>query len=163
MEGTLNGIKLKLEDGKIYRWRDHWRGFPTKTPRWVYLKGASHKSAQNTYIQVKINSKLYYYHRVVYFLANPEWDIHDGGFHNQIDHANSRKQDNRIENLRVVNGTQNQQNNLHYAKGFTWNKSCNKYSAQIGVNGKLKYLGYFDKPEEAREAYLAAKKLYHFS
>lgn len=41
-------------------------------------------------------------------------------------------------------------------KGVSVNK--NKFIAQIGVNGKKKYLGSFSTPEEAHAAYLKAKE-----
>ena len=37
----------------------------------------------------------------------------------------------------------------------------NRYEAQIKVNNKSIHLGSFDKEEDARQAYLDAKKIYH--
>jgi hypothetical protein len=55
-----------------------------------------------------------------------------------------------------------QQNNFNTcAKGYTWNKPAKKWMAQINLNKKHMYLGCFDTEEEARNAYLEAKKIYH--
>ena len=45
----------------------------------------------------------------------------------------------------------------HYIKGYSWSKSCNKWRAEIFIDGKNKYLGLFNTEEEARKAYLEAK------
>ena len=45
-------------------------------------------------------------------------------------------------------------------KGYTWNKQKQKWRAYITVNGKQKHLGYFDLEEDAKNARLAAKKIY---
>ena len=36
-----------------------------------------------------------------------------------------------------------------------------KWHAQIKLNGKSIHLGYFDKEEDAKNAYLKAKLIYH--
>ena len=77
----------------------------------------------------------------------------------QIDHINGDKSDNRIENLRAVTNQENAFNQK--AKGYWWSKSDNKYQSSIMLNGKAKYLGSYEKEEDARQAYLDAKKVYH--
>jgi hypothetical protein len=78
----------------------------------------------------------------------------------EIDHINSIKYDNRIKNLRAVTKHQNQWNRQK-VKGYWWNKSSEKYRVQITFNKKNLYLGLFETEEEARNAYLAAKQIYH--
>lgn len=41
--------------------------------------------------------------------------------------------------------------------GVYWDKSSEKFKAQISINGKQKFLGYFTCPQEAHKAWLAAK------
>jgi hypothetical protein len=74
-----------------------------------------------------------------------------------IDHINGIKTDNRINNLRSVTNQQNTFNTK--AKGF--HKKGEKYQSEIQIDGKIKYLGYFETEQEARQAYLDAKKIYH--
>lgn len=77
---------------------------------------------------------------------------------NQIDHINGVRDDNRIINLRDVTNQQNQFNRK--VKGVT-QRTNGKWRARIGINGKRISLGDFDTEEEARQAYLDAKKIYH--
>ena len=78
----------------------------------------------------------------------------------QIDHINGNRHDNRICNLRNVTGQQNQWNRVT-AKGYTWHKLANKWSAMIKLNNKSIYLGLYNTEQEARTAYLNAKEKYH--
>jgi len=114
------------------------------------------------YSLIGLDGKMYYYHRVVFKVCNPNWDITDSSRENEIDHICGVKPlNNRIENLRVLNRQQNNCNNLHFVKGYCYHKRYNKYQAQINVNGKRIYLGRYDTAEEARAAYLKAKPIYH--
>lgn len=79
---------------------------------------------------------------------------------NQIDHINGVRDDNRIINLRSVNQQQNNWNRTK-AKGYHWYKRDNKWMSKIKINYKTIYLGLFNTEEEARQAYLNAKQIYH--
>ena len=75
------------------------------------------------------------------------------------DHVNLNDYDNRRINLRVATHSQNQTNGRKYAsgnpyKGVTANGK--KWAARIRKDGKRYYLGVFDSPEDAHEAYCAA-------
>lgn len=76
-----------------------------------------------------------------------------------LDHINGDKKDNRITNLRSV--TQQQNNFNRKAKGYHFSKRLNKWHSQINFNGDKIYLGLFNTKDEAHQAYLNAKKLYH--
>ena len=77
----------------------------------------------------------------------------------EVDHINHDGCDNRRNNLRIVSRQENAFNLR--AKGCSWDKSRNKWAAEIKVSGKKKYLGRFDSEIEARNAYLAAKEQLH--
>jgi len=152
MEITLNNIRVKYEDGMLWRM---W----LRDGIWRVVKVTPSKQG---YSLVELDKKRYGYHRVVYKVCNPEWDITDGSRENEIDHICAIKPlDNRIENLRVLNHQKNLFNNLHFVKGYTYVKTRNKYRALIRVNRKTIHLGNYDTAEEARAAYLKAKPIYH--
>lgn len=76
-----------------------------------------------------------------------------------LDHINGDKTDNRIKNIRSVTRKQNAMNTR--AKGYSFNKTNNKFVARIIVDGKYINLGYFNNEGDARVAYLTAKKILH--
>ena len=51
--------------------------------------------------------------------------------------------------------------NVPNAKGYSWNKTMQKYESSIRTDGVKKHLGYFAKEEDARQVYLVAKEKYH--
>lgn len=76
-----------------------------------------------------------------------------------IDHKDRNKSNNRIDNLRSVSYQEN-----HFnigAKGYSYDKERNKWQSGIMLNKKRIHLGRFDTEQEAREAYLKAKEIYH--
>lgn len=81
-----------------------------------------------------------------------------------IDHINGIKSDNRISNLRKVTNQQNSFNKPN-SRGYYYEKSSGKYKSQIGItvdNTKKRiFLGRYDTEQEANNAYLEAKKIYH--
>ena len=120
-------------------------------------------SSTDGYRQIQFNRKLYRAHRIVMLM-------HTKGFDTslQIDHMNHERDDNRIENLRLVtnsiNGknTKMHKNNTTGVTGVTFDKNRNKYKAQIVVNHKLDNLGRFNTFKEAVQARLQAEIKYGF-
>ncbi len=78
----------------------------------------------------------------------------------EVDHIDGNTINNNISNLRWVTRSENNQNK-QTTKGYNWDKQRNKWLAQIMVNKKSIFLGYHDTEEQAREAYLNAKKIHH--
>lgn len=106
---------------------------------------------------VKVNGKRKQVasHRIIWVLNNGP--VPDGCL---IDHANSVRDDNRIENLRAVTVAENA-HNLRHAKGYHYNKTHRKWQARICVDGYQLHIGYYPTPEEARAAYMAKKRELH--
>lgn len=93
--------------------------------------------------------------------------LHHGYMPKNIDHINRVRHDNRIENIREVTRSQNQQNRPKQAnntsgfKGVSFLSKRGKYLAKINMNYKPHHLGVYDTPEEAHEAYCIAAKRLH--
>jgi hypothetical protein len=77
----------------------------------------------------------------------------------ELDHKDINPSNNKIHNLRISNRFQQTQN--RNCKGYGFHKRDKKWQAQIRFNKKYIHLGYFNTEEEARQAYLEAKKKYH--
>jgi hypothetical protein len=113
------------------------------------------------YVAIFINRRSYYAHVLAWFYVHGEWPS------GELDHINQVKSDNRIANLRVVTKSQNCQNrpiridNKSGHVGVYWYAAANKWRAQISVNGIKKYLGSFVKKQEAINAYVSARNIYH--
>ena len=109
------------------------------------------------YRQVVIKGKKYSVHRLVghLFLGLKLDDTKS-----QVDHINGIKNDNRIENLRMVSTRENGQNRVEHRNGrlvgTCFNKASGKWLSQIMVDGKLKYLGYFPTELDAHLCYMKA-------
>ena len=153
LEVIINNTRVKLEGGEIF---SYIKKGNCKVCKWYLLKGSVAKTG---YREIKINKKNYQYHRVMYKIHNHEWDITNFSQDNLIDHIDRDKLNNNIDNLRVVSHQQNMFNKN--GKGYYWHNKSKKWRAQIRVNGESKYLGYFDVEQDARDCYLAAKKIYH--
>jgi hypothetical protein len=149
---VINGRELKydIETGLIWcanKTSGKWKVKP------------SYKN--NEYRRLTVGRKNYYIHRVIYKFYNPEWNIDDASVqNNSIDHINGTKTDNYITNLRNLTNQQNHFNQTN-AKGYYWCVNSNKWKAAICLNGKNIHLGMFNLEEDARNAYLEAKKVYH--
>ena len=74
-----------------------------------------------------------------------------------VDHINNNPLDNCRSNLRIASRRQTLQNrkcktSSEYPR-VSWHIRANKWLAQIRLNGKLKYLGYFVNEKDAAKAY----------
>lgn len=87
--------------------------------------------------------------------------------HLAVDHINGNTLDNRRENLRCCTHAENMRNrgksvnNKSGYRGVTFHNRDRKYQAQIKVDNKRLFLGYFETAEEAHFAYSEASKKYH--
>jgi hypothetical protein len=93
------------------------------------------------------------------------WMLHTGSdpFPYEIDHINGNRQDNRIQNLRLVDKKQNQLNrtklNSNNTTGFTGVYSYyGKWKAGLSVDGKFVCIGVFDTKDAAALAWSNANE-----
>lgn len=113
------------------------------------------------HIQICVDSVSYMAHRMAWLWVHGTWP------NRQIDHINGVPYDNRIANLRDVSNSVNQQNQrkgwgssgllgvTHYAAKGKWGASI------LPPGQKRRFLGLYDTPELAHEAYLKAKRILH--
>lgn len=101
-------------------------------------------------------------HRLAWLCAHGVWP------HGQIDHINGDRTDNRLVNLRDVSNSVNSENlrspKSHNRSGFLgvrWHAGSRKWMARITTQGQTAYLGLFERPEDAADAYLQAKRQQH--
>lgn len=80
----------------------------------------------------------------------------------KVDHADGNRFNNCRSNLRLASQRQNCQNvkkgkaNTSGYKGVSWH--VHAWMSQISINGKKTYLGLYDTPEQAHEAYMEAAR-----
>lgn len=120
-----------------------------------------HKNKSLGYLQLQISpfgkAITQFVHRLVAEAFLPDWDPEL-----QVDHINNdkdKRDDNRIENLRMATRSQNL-HNISSAKGYHWNKINKNWVARITIKGEHKHIGCFSTEEEAHKAYMQAKEKY---
>jgi hypothetical protein len=116
------------------------------------IAGTKHHTG---YYQISVDKKIYLKHRLVY-----QYHYGDLEQEQQIDHIDRNKSNNRIENLRAVDQTQNnyntrtRKNNELGVRGVSTKAKSGKYYSRITHKGKIEYLGIYDTIEEAQQAYV---------
>jgi hypothetical protein len=141
------------KDTGIFTWK-------IATSNRVYV-GKEVSSKRNTgYISIGIKNKDYLVHRLA-------WLYVYGYLPKYIDHINSIRADNRIENLREVTKTQNNQNsvirknNTSKVKNVAWHKQCKKWHVSLCVNNKRISFGLYDDLDLASLVAQEARNKYH--
>ena len=137
--------RVALVEDEDYEWLSQWNWFAKKSGKTFYAE-RSEKLPDGRWATFRMNRQI---------LGLKHGDKRQG------DHINHDTLDNRRANLRIVTKQQNMWNQKKSRRGFAWNKRAKKWYAYIGVNGQKIHLGVFEKPEEARRAYLKAKAIYH--
>lgn len=138
----LNELFIYREDGELIR-----RSARSAHAKQHAIVGTNHHSG---YVHARVDGIHYAVHQIVWVLHNG--DVPDGL---EIDHINGQRNDNRIENLRLVTRSENLQNTRtpnHSStgiKGVSFDKGSCKYRAHISTDGKTEFLGSFTLLEDA--------------
>lgn len=109
---------------------------------------------------VQVGKTFYREHRLV-------WLLEYGFLPNEIDHINGVRDDNRVENLRSVDRSGNNQNRAVQTNstsgvtGVSYDKARRMWAAHIKIGGRKKHLGRFASLEDAAAAYASAKAQFH--
>lgn len=129
--------------------------------RWLESRGrvsAGHIAGSlkndSGYIFIRVDEEMYRAHRLVWLYVHGRFPPED------MDHINGDRADNRLSNLREATRSQNLANSkkrvtaMGIYKGAHFDKRRNKWSSRFAENGKLRFLGYFETPEEANARYM---------
>lgn len=140
-----------LRDGVLY-WRER---------RSIRIQcGDPAGAVVNGYLKTGINGRTYLNHRLIFLMQN-------GWLPPSIDHIDGNPLNNKPENLRPANKSENACNtglsvlNTSGYKGVSFNKRSGKWVAHIRKNQRGTWLGRYDTPEEASQAYAAAAATLH--
>ncbi len=97
-------------------------------------------------------------HRLCWVIFHGAWPSYD------IDHIDLEKTNNAISNLREASRSQNcankpmQSNNKSGVKGVHFCNRQKQWVASLTVGRKRKFIGYFDRKEDAGAAYAKRAK-----
>lgn len=141
---------FKYEDGKLYR-----------------VVGDKSKAKSNKADWAKVGSgyRRLYARGSLFSVARLIWIYHRGFIPDGmvIDHINRVRDDDRIENLRVVSIRENNMNTIKNTSGFpgvSWSESRKKWIAFIRINYKSINLDRYKTLEEAIQARRQAELKY---
>lgn len=140
-------ITYDMKNGNFY-----WLRHPSRKSKSGQLAGSNNSEG---YRVIRINKKDYYGHRLAWFYVTEKWPEND------IDHIDGNKSNNAFRNLREATRSQNNANqklskrNKSGYKGVCWDNKEERWIAQTRSNGKMVFIGYFDDPLLAHEAWKA--------
>ena len=144
---TMGKTELKVfRDGRIQHLDKR-----SKSKVWKDKKGSDNKG----YLHTGINGKLVFVHTIIalcYLGKKPEGK--------QIDHINSIRNDNRVENLQYITQSENcLKKTTKNGKPITGIQKTRggRFQVKIYINRKNTGLGTYDTEEEAIEIYIQAK------
>ena len=112
------------------------------------------------YCVTTIEGTKYRNHRVIFLM-------HNGYLPACLDHIDTNRLNNRIENLRPATTAQNQYNagirkdNTSGVKGVTWHAQSSKWQSQVRYKGENNYLGLYRTVTEATTAVHKAREQLH--
>lgn len=123
-------------------------------------RAAGTVTTNGAYLNIGINYKRYPAHHLV-------WLYFHGGLPKRLDHIDGNRLNNRIENLREADPSQNRmnvsvgKNNTSGVKGVSWSADRNRWWVTVQAYGVLHNIGYFTDLKEAADARESAAKRIH--
>lgn len=150
-------------------WMFNDNGRPNNAPepmcrRWnkLYAGNVAGYTSRNGYMSLMFLGRARLLHRMAFIV------FHGRPPHDQLDHMNGDRSDNRICNLREVTNEENgrnqkkPKNNSSGHIGVSRFEQNGKWHAYIGVSGKQCHLGFFDDIVDAIQARKLAEAIYGF-
>jgi HNH endonuclease len=145
---------FEYRDGYLY-----WKGVshPNKQHMLDKPAGSIHKTG---YRHITWRGKIQKAHRLIFML-------HHGYLPPEVDHINGDRADNRVENLRAANRSENQCNrnvlasNTSGYAGVSWHRKSKAWLVRVMKNGKTVVHQYFKDFDLACLVASEARLLYH--
>jgi hypothetical protein len=138
----------------VFTWR-------VKIAQWCWLGARAGTINTNGRRQIAIGGRRFLAARLAVLYVRGRWP------HDEIDHRNCRKADDRWANLRETARPGNARNrfvrrdSLSGAKGVHFRRATGRYEAYVGKGGNCRHLGTFATKAAAARAYRAeARRLY---
>jgi hypothetical protein len=138
-----------------------WRSGTGRSKAGAVAGTMSYRKGKPRALSVCVSKRLYQAHRIIWKMQTGKDPV------DVVDHVNGNPFDNKWINLREATKSENQWNrkktdrNSSGYKGVYFDTRTQKWTAQITKGGKNHYLGRFEKPESAYEAYCVASKSMH--
>ena len=136
---------------ELFEYRDGFLYWKNSVGNQVVAGSKFGTMRNNGYLQGTINKKIHRVHRLIFL-------YHHGFLPELLDHIDGDRANNKIENLRIANKSQNSFNakisskNTSGVKGVSWNKQKEKWKAECQHYKKRKHIGYFQTIEDAKNA-----------
>jgi hypothetical protein len=144
---------------QLFEYRDGELYWKVKPSRGVFAGDKVGYISPTGYCRFMYKRKGYVVHRII-------WLMNYGDMPNEIDHKDTNKLNNNLENLRVAEN-KNQQNvgfridNTTKSKNVYWHKIVEKWAVIVSANKKRHNIGYFDNLELADLVATMAREKYH--
>jgi hypothetical protein len=139
-----------------------------ETGQFTHLQSKGRKKAgmpagslrSDGYVYIMFDGQRALAHRFAWLYVTNEWPTQE------IDHRDGNKANNAFANLRQVSRRMNTENKRTAKRTSTTGllgviRHRHKFVACIVSEGKRTYLGTFETPEDAHEAYVQAKRRLH--
>jgi hypothetical protein len=143
---------FEYKEGKLY-----WKIAPAARTN---IGDEAGGNSPNGYRVIAYKGLRFYVHQAIFLM-------HNGYLPEYIDHADGNNTNNKVENLRACTQSQNvankrmQSNNTSGYRGVWWDKTKNKWTAEVWFNRKKKFLGRFLNKDEANEVAMLAREMLH--
>jgi len=149
MEKKIKNYKgyTVTDSGKLFSYR---RGYRKE------IEGAKDKDGYLKITLVDNNGKFKYFrkHRLIAQAFLGDSDL-------QVNHKDGSKTNNALSNLEYVTQRENQSHRrikAGFDVGVCWAKKEKKWRAYIQANKQWMHLGFYDKKEKAKDAYISKMK-----
>jgi hypothetical protein len=162
MATCSNLLEVAMDYNNLFKYKDGDLYWIEKSNSLVPAGTKAGTLRKDGYVGIFIKGTYHFAHRII-------WEMHNGEIPSglTIDHVDRNRSNNNISNLRLCTFQQNhfnrskQINNKSGFKGVSWHKQKGKWVAQIKIEGKNKFLGFFNDPEKAYEKY-CEKAIEHY-